>query len=403
MLINYFLMLTMLLLVSGLALDAGLLGWRQIRLQNAADAAAQEGMYQLARGDSAWATEGQAQAAANGVTNGASGVIVTLSNPPTTGKYANDTSAIRATVSQTVNNIFMALINAGQSTVSATAVAREIPTCIWIMNPNSSSNGSLWLLSAAIYASCGVFVNTASGYSLGVDGYSTLADWRTRVVGPSSTGVLSSGTISPSAHYSSASKTDPLAYITAPTPFTCTYTSATTISGQTTTLSPSNFCGGLTITNSTLTLQPGTYIIADGLTISNSSIFGLSGVTFFLTKHNSASYINTSINSSNLFLKAPTSSANGGITGVVVFADRNWVAHGSQGVSLANSTVQSDGIWYIPNTGLYLWSCTFSYFAYDVWYLDNLYDYGTTAIFNSNYSGLGGVSPLQYEDGVLVQ
>ena len=403
MLINYFLMLTMLLLVSGLALDAGLLGWRQIRLQNAADAAAQEGMYQLARGDSAWATEAQAQATANGATNGASGVTVTLANPPGSGTYATDSAAVRATVSQSVNNIFMALVNAGQSTVSATAVAREIPTCIWIMNPSSTSGGSLWLASAAIYASCGVYVNTASGYSLGVDGFATLACWRTRVVGPSSTGALSSGTISPSAHYSSATKTDPLAYVTAPTPFTCTYTSATTISGQTTTLSPSNYCGGLTISNSTLTFQPGTYIFADGLTISNSTILATSGVTFFLTKHNSASYTAASVTSSNLFLKAPTSSAYGGITGVAVFVDRNWVAHGSQGVSLTNTVVESDGAWYIPNTGLYLWSCSFAYYSYDIWYLDNLYQFGTTATFNSNFSTLGGFSPLHYEDGVLVQ
>jgi hypothetical protein len=403
MLINYFLMLTALLLVSGLALDAGLLGWRQIRLQNAADAAAQEGMYQLSRGDSAWSTEGQAQATANGVTNGVNNVTVTLANPPGTGTYATDTYAVRATVSQTVNNIFMGLVNAGKSTVSATAVAREIPTCIWIMNPSSSSGGSLWLASAGIYASCGVYVNTASGYSLGVDGFATLACWRTRVVGTSSTGALSSGTISPSAHYSSATKTDPLAYVTAPTPFTCTYSTATAIIGQTTTLSPANYCGGLTISNSTLTFQPGTYIFADGLTISSSTINATSGVTFFLTKHNSASYTNTSITGSNVFLKAPTSTANGGITGVVIFADRNWVAHGSQGVSITNTTIQSDGVWYLPNTGLYLWSCTSLYYNYNIWYLDNLYQFGTTALFNTSFAPLGGYSPLHYEDGVLVQ
>ena len=50
MMIQYFLMLVVLLLVSGLAIDAGLLQWKQLSMQNAADAAATEGMYQHARG-----------------------------------------------------------------------------------------------------------------------------------------------------------------------------------------------------------------------------------------------------------------------------------------------------------------------------------------------------------------
>jgi hypothetical protein len=48
MLLNYVLFLFTLFLVAGLALDTGILEWRQQRLQQAADAAAQEAMCETA-------------------------------------------------------------------------------------------------------------------------------------------------------------------------------------------------------------------------------------------------------------------------------------------------------------------------------------------------------------------
>jgi len=91
MLINYFLFLVALLAFAGLALDTGLMQWRALRLQQAADAAAQEAMYEYARNDSNWSAAGLSLAAQNGFTNGVNGVTVTVASPPSAGLYAGDT------------------------------------------------------------------------------------------------------------------------------------------------------------------------------------------------------------------------------------------------------------------------------------------------------------------------
>jgi hypothetical protein len=86
-----------------------------------------------------------------------------------------------------------------------------------------------------------------------------------------------------------------------------------------------------------------------------------------------------------------------------MFADRNWVDHGNQDFQFNYATLQTDGYWYLPNTGLYMWATNLTYYKYNGLVIDNYYQFGTTNYLNSDFSDLGGVSPLHYEDGVLVQ
>ena len=402
MLINYFLILTTLLLVSGLVLDAGLLEWRQLHLQNAADAAAQEGMYEKGRSDTAWATAAQAQATANGFTNGVNGVTVTMANPPTSGSYAGNLNSVQATVSQSVNNLFMGLVvNGGKSTVAATAVASIIPTCIWIMNPSSFGSSSFWLASTGISASCGTYVNTSAGYTYGVDGFASLFSLRNRSV-QSSSWNTSSGTVTPPVKYYSASKNDPLAYVTAPIVSTCAYTS-TTVNGGTYTVYPGTYCGGMTVSNAVINFYPGLYIIAGGLSISNSTLSG-SGVTLYMTKTASeTSYGTVLLNNVTANMYAPTTSSSGGIPGVFMFTDRNWVDHGNQDILVKSCTLYTDGIWYLPNVGLNVYNTYFTGYSYLGFVVDNFYQYLGHTYPSANYATLGYISPIHYEDGVLVQ
>jgi hypothetical protein len=410
MLVNYFLILVALLLFSGLAIDTGILEWRQIQLQNAADSAAQQGMYQFGRNDSAWATEAQAQASSNGFTNGVNGVSVSMAQPPTSTQWVGDAWSVQATISESVPNAFMGLVNAGRSTLTATAVARVLPACIWILDQNGGTNPTFWVASGHITGPCGIYVNTATGGNLGVDGFASVRMLRTRVVGPSS-GSTSSGTINPLPTYGAAVKNDPLAYITSPTFGNCTVTSFT-LTNSSYVANPGTYCGGMTLNNSTLTLNPGLYIITGGISMTNSFLYGTSGVTLFFTQGGGYGYgtvqVTGSSSSSNttsgIYLKAPTTTANNGIPGIVVFGDRNWVTHGTQGVEIAFTQIVADGIWYLPNTGLYLWKSPFSYYNYDGWVIDNLYQFGGLTTFHCDYPNLGTItgSPYHYEDGSLV-
>jgi hypothetical protein len=409
LLINYFLILVSLLLFAGLALDTGFIEWKSMQMQNAADSAAMEAMYERYRGNSTWPAAGLTQSAQNGFTNGVNTVSVTMSNPPTSGPYLGDSSAFQATVSKTLYSLFMGFVGGGQNTVSRQSVAKMIPTCIWIMDPTGNSGSApFWLLSTSMQPSCGVYVNTATGWDFAVDGFSTLTSSRTRVVGAAS-GNLSSGTVNPSAKFSAAAKPDPLAYIPAPVISSCTYNNLGTITGGSYTAYPGTYCGGLTINNATVNFSPGLYIIADGLTTNVSTLTG-SGVTLYFTKHNSASYTAVNLNSTNLSMSAPTTSSGGGIPGVVVFCDRGLVAHGSNAYfSVQSSTLVTNGIWYIANTGIHLYNTNFSGPNYLGLVIDNIYQYLGTTHGSADYSTLTSAypatngSPFHYEDGVLVQ
>jgi hypothetical protein len=401
MLINYFLILIVLLLISGLTLDAGLLEWRQIALQTAADAAAQEGMLGVARNSSTWATDGQTQAAQNGFTNGVNGVMVSMANPPTSGGYSGDSSAVQATISQSVRTIFMGLVNGGTATVAATAVAKVMPTCIWVMGQNSSgSETTLHIASAQLGLSCGVYLNTSTGPSLGADAYSILLATRIRVQGPASAND-SQGTVVPLPRFSAAGKNDPLAYITAPTFSSCTYTNTRADNGSYT-LNPGTYCGGIEMTSSYVTFNPGLYIVTGGLSWINSSAVG-SGVTFFLTQGGGSDYGTVYINDVYVSMSAPTSSSGGGIAGVFLFGDRNWVGHNSQNIAIANSSFTVDGIWYVLNTGISIQYGYFNCNNYCGLEADNIYEYQASVYSNANYAPLSGISPFHYEDGALVQ
>jgi len=81
----------------GLAFDVGYLQWSRRRAQTAADAAAMAGAWAVQMSGS-MVTEGRASSALNGFTNGSDNTTVTINNPPVTGTYTSDASAVEAIV-----------------------------------------------------------------------------------------------------------------------------------------------------------------------------------------------------------------------------------------------------------------------------------------------------------------
>jgi uncharacterized membrane protein len=112
MIANFVLVLSLIMLFAGLAIDISSVQLRQVRAQAAADAAAIGASYEKARGNANWVSAGQADAALNGFTNGVNGAVVSIVNPPTGGSYSGNSSAIQATVTQTVTTTFMARFTA---------------------------------------------------------------------------------------------------------------------------------------------------------------------------------------------------------------------------------------------------------------------------------------------------
>jgi hypothetical protein len=162
MLVNYSLIFISLVLFAGLAVDVGMLERGYLRLQGGAQAAV-AGSVALQRGGSGATVTaaGQAAAAANGYTNGANGVTVTIENPPASGSYAGNSLALRATISRTMPSTFLAFAGLGNVNMKAQVlqVAATPITLTPAYNVNAISTDG-----TAIY-STGGFDNSSYAYS----------------------------------------------------------------------------------------------------------------------------------------------------------------------------------------------------------------------------------------------
>jgi hypothetical protein len=313
----------------GLAVDVGYLQFEKRRLQAAADAAAQGAAFQLAAHATADATRTEAKydSAKNGFTDGANGVTVTINLPPTSGNYTSGGYAAEAIVSQAIPTFFMRLFSLNSATVAARGVAQagNSTGCIYTLNP-SAQDSFLESGGATVSIGCGVVVDSSNSKAAECSGGSTKLIASTVSVhgGYNTSGGCS---MSPTPTTGVAVVPDPLAYLTAPTvPGTCTKTDYTLNSG-TDTISPGTYCGGITVSSSSSTLyvNPGMYILkGGGLTVSGGGnmITNAGGATFYNTG-TSSTYGKINISGgSTITLQAPTSSANGGLTGILFFQDR---------------------------------------------------------------------------------
>ena len=110
---------------AGLAVDSGYMEVVRRRAQTAADSAALAAVYEIQRGDRSNMTKAaRIDAALNGFVDGQNNTSVTIANPPQSGPFAKDQSAVAATVTQAVPTSFMRILGQASTTITARAVAR---------------------------------------------------------------------------------------------------------------------------------------------------------------------------------------------------------------------------------------------------------------------------------------
>ncbi len=417
MLVCFAIVLPVVFLFCGLTLDVAMLHLRALQMQSAADAGAIGAELEAERATGAWSSAGMQDAAVNGFTNGSSGTTVTVTRPPTYGAYAGRYDAIQVVISQQVKAIFMGGFNNGSVTVTAHAVALVPPCSYFLALSTASPNPTFRNASSGMIANCPVSITP----NFSVDGFSNLIGFGIDIAASTSASASGGGWTSQLAQDSQASGPptfntpilpDPLAYIAQPVFSSCTI-SAYSITGGSTTLNPGTYCGtsskvGMTISNATVVLNPGLYIITGGVSWTHATVSG-AGVTLFFTKGNGAGYGQMVMGpqsglSSSLNLSAPTDTSSGGIPCILFFADRNWVATATEDFRLNSQTsFTGDGIWYMPKTGVYIWnSSTFTHPNYGSMVVSDIYFYGTSMHPSGNYSSISGGSPFRTQS-VLVQ
>ena len=265
------LMMPVLIGFAGLGLDVTIWYLAKRQIQTAADAGAIAGAHTLAKGGS----KGAAQQAVD--------IDVELNNfaidatntstahiPPITGAYAGDNNAIEVYVTLSQPLYFAALFGAGPIDIRARAVAAKLASgpgsCVLGLHP--TMDGTVEFSGTSVSTiKCGVTSNSNSDESIFIFGNATLdAD-----------PVYAYGDITlqgnPEFYYDEPPVTyayaadDPYENLTVPTdPVNCDQgngiTHVTSNPGKT--LLPGRYCGGIKVSNSTVTFEPGVYILDRG-------------------------------------------------------------------------------------------------------------------------------------------
>jgi hypothetical protein len=344
--------------VSALGLDAGLLYLQRRQAQTAAEAASLAAAYSLYNGSTFSAA--QTAAVAAGTQNG---ITVSTSNvtQPQSGYVA-------VSVTSTQPRLFSALWGSGTMSATATATARS-----------SSASAAPYSTSAVIAlsktAASGLFITgsavlTVTGGGVQVNSNATANPYNSSafyvgnmggitapsiaVVGTTWLQPYGTGTVSPSTPSTGSVVADPLANasppISAPSITAAkalgSHTNYSTGNGNTYTMSPGYYSGGVNLGASTVTMSAGTYYIDGGyFYAANNAVITGTGVTIYLSPTASTSGFAVSIQSaSSLTLSAPTSGTYSGLLFYVDSSNTSEVQFGN------NPALNLSGTIYAPSS-----------------------------------------------------
>jgi Putative Flp pilus-assembly TadE/G-like len=315
-----------------LAVDIGFMWGARRRMQTAADGAAVAGAV-ASRQSQNVTTAADDTASLNGFTNGANNVTVTVNSSYSGGGCS--ANCVQVIIDQPQSTYFLRALGVSSIDVKASAVAGTTNSggCIYGLGPTSPSLTVVG--TPTINSACEILVNTDAhcGGNLTV----------TAPIGVS-------GSTHNCPNVSTISETpDPFAYLGCSSsscmPSCSGHTSQNITNGQTVTLSPGSYCGGITIHNgATVTFSSGTYNLGSGgLSATGGTITG-TGVTFISTGAISLNGTGT------VTLSAPTSNTYVGSADVagILFWD----------TSTSNSTIAGgsgstfDGSLYFPQSQL---------------------------------------------------
>ncbi len=334
------LLITALIGFVGLVVDGGEASNEQQAVRAAADGAALAGAYAISKGSATSAATTRAQQVLLAVPLPATDLTMSYldsSDSPTT--ITASVVTIRAVVADSHRTYFLAALGVSTLLLTATAEAQ-------------SSGGG------AAAAGCAVCLMVASGTTLaernndimtitggplqvnsngaGAFTQSNGASLTAPSIAVVGTVVKGTGTITPAPVTGATAIADPLAAI--PLPVVAGSSANFTAPSGASTLAPGVY-GIITVNlGSTLTLNPGTFVITGQLNVNGGTVIG-AGVTIFLGCPLYPAACAVGATGGSLTLSPP---ASGTYTGLTVFADRNNVATNT----FATSTVSVTGTWY---------------------------------------------------------
>src|SRR5687767_9865244 len=161
-------MLPLLIGVTGLAVDVGMLYHHKRRMQTAVDAAAMAGGGEMMRNRfTQIMSSGRAGSAANGFAHGGN-TTVNIYHPPITGFYVGNVRFVEAQITQPSPTYFMQVFGWDEVNIVARAVAGAGVNgeyCVYVLDP-SMNDAFLASSNAVLNANCGIMVNSSDSSAL---------------------------------------------------------------------------------------------------------------------------------------------------------------------------------------------------------------------------------------------
>lgn len=309
--------LPLLIGVTALGVDGGILYHRHAVLQTVSDVSAISGALALAQGHDAAVAEALAIASNNGYPTGVRGATITPNHPPASGARAGDMTAVEVIVVGPQRPFMSRLFHPEDYVLRTRSVASFTiqPGCILALNPAGARTVSVSGSAELKVPGCDIYANSNAVGAVGASGAGSI-DVKSISTPGTVTGkkiVAQSIVTGPQVE----TLPNPYANVRIPPAGTCMPAPPPL---KTFTLSPGRYCGGLNISGAIeVTLLPGVYVIDGGdLRIGGGKVTG-DGVTFILTSYTAAPPASVTIGgSSDVYLTAP---ATGEYAGIVFYAD----------------------------------------------------------------------------------
>lgn len=323
--------------------ETGYWYYDQLRLQQAADAAAYAGALENRAGNASSAISAAAMAAATANGFNSATDSLTVNAPPVSGPNQNANS-VEVLISRGEARFFSQVFSSAPVTIRARAVASfttAANACILALDKGASRAVEFSGSSTVNLNGCDVMANSISNAAVYSQGATTVSVPCLMAAGEVSINFGVTMTSCASALTQLPPVADPFKALAEP------FVSGTCRSSGGATLQPGRYCGGLNLSG-TKTLQPGVYIIDGGtLKTNGSSNISGSGVTFYL-----ANNANLSFNgNASLSLSAPTSGAYGG---VLFFGSRGNSASASVTLNGAAGSSMTGAIYFPSQDVSYL-------------------------------------------------
>jgi hypothetical protein len=332
-----------------LSVDVGLLFRAKRNLQIAVDASATAGAldFYYNSSDVSARAAAQAAAAANGLTNGQSGVVVTVNTPPTDGPNSGALGDVEVIVSQPNPTMFMKIFHFDSISVMARAVAgTPLPskTCVYVLSPTGADAMELSGSFDVSVSHCGVIVDSSAPDALQFTGSSGhLSASSVAVVGGDGGQTADSD---PIPIIGAAPVNDPIKISGPVPPDGCaTTSSATSLTGSITGPGAGMaLCFTQPVALNNVTLGNGVYVFENGASTSGNISSGPGGATLDVYSGS------LTMNSGTVFnLVAPTSGDTNGIALMEPPSNSSQIT-----IQKGNVTGKLTGIIYAPAAQLYL-------------------------------------------------